>query len=164
MPGLFRRIRQSLFDRSPKQNGQVKCHWCPRMLTFKESTLDHEPALSEGGSVRQAVIACRECNERRGRVTLRKKLDAMRRRRKITKVLKAIPLQETLRIGRPERPLDRRGLDCMRCRTETAADDIEVLYGNCFLCPECARLHRGLVGAVERCRVFRGEIARSAEA
>lgn len=35
------------------------------MLLFDEATFDHEPPLGEGGNLRQGVIACWDCNQRR---------------------------------------------------------------------------------------------------
>ena len=56
---------------------RVPCHWCFEMLTFDEATVDHEPALSEGGQLRCAVIACRKCNAVRGMVVNRRKMNQL---------------------------------------------------------------------------------------
>lgn len=59
--GLKARIWFETFGRVPT----VPCHWCQKPLTFKESTLDHEPPLSDGGTWRCCVLACLWCNRRR---------------------------------------------------------------------------------------------------
>lgn len=47
----------------------VPCHWCGVLLTYREATVDHEPALAEGGHPECAVLACHACNQERGRET-----------------------------------------------------------------------------------------------
>lgn len=42
------------------------CYWCGVLLTFDESTLDHEPPKSCGNTT-HTVISCRKCNQDRGR-------------------------------------------------------------------------------------------------
>lgn len=51
--------------------------------------------------------------------------------------------RRSLKEGRPEK-VDRRGLPCMRCEELYPADDFQCLYGNYWLCPGCARYHRGI--------------------
>jgi len=60
---------------------RLPCHWCGEPFTYAELTADHEPALSEGGSPRQAVLACDGCNQRRGRET-NDRLKAKQRRKR----------------------------------------------------------------------------------
>lgn len=67
-----RRVKRAIWYRTFGPSLLARCHWCPRLLTFNEATLDHEPPLAEGGSKRgvgQAVIACEDCNKARGRET-----------------------------------------------------------------------------------------------
>lgn len=47
---------------------QVKCHWCPTMLTLDTSTLDHIVPISRGGldAPNNRVLACEPCNTARG--------------------------------------------------------------------------------------------------
>lgn len=49
------------------------CFWCLRPLSKKDETLDHVLPRGMGGRTRPAnlVIACLECNRRRGVVTSR---------------------------------------------------------------------------------------------
>ena len=62
-----RGLRNTIWYRTVGPVPLCKCHWCPRMLTFNEATLDHEPALCFGGERGKAVIACWECNQRRSK-------------------------------------------------------------------------------------------------
>lgn len=48
---------------------RLPCHWCRQPFAYAALTVDHEPPLAEGGTSRQAVLACDECNQRRGRET-----------------------------------------------------------------------------------------------
>lgn len=57
----------------------VKCYWCPRLINFYDATIDHEPPLSEGGERSKFVIACDECNQRRGREITMRRNKGMRR-------------------------------------------------------------------------------------
>lgn len=45
----------------------ARCAWCPKLLDYRAATVDHEPALAEGGTPGGAVLACDDCNQRRGR-------------------------------------------------------------------------------------------------
>lgn len=58
----MRAKRRQLWWRSPF------CHWCKRKLTFEESSVDHVIPLSRGGTnhIKNLVIACVECNLKRG--------------------------------------------------------------------------------------------------
>lgn len=56
----------------------VRCHWCRCLLDYQSATVDHEPALAEGGYPESAVLACEPCNQERGRATN----DRVNRRRK----------------------------------------------------------------------------------
>ncbi len=77
-------------------------------------------------------------------------MDVQRLLRKMRKKdAKAVPQKSDLRMGRPE-PVDRSGLPCERCGSETRADDLECLYGNYWLCPKCARFHKSLARMQER--------------
>ena len=67
------RLKRRIWLRDHGHAEKVKCHWCPRMLTFAEATCDHEPPLSDGGTWNQAVIACKQCNLQRNRVHQRRK-------------------------------------------------------------------------------------------
>lgn len=62
-----RRLRNHIWFKTFGAVAEVPCHWCGRMLTFDEATIDHEPPLVLGGKWRQAVLACKPCNESRGR-------------------------------------------------------------------------------------------------
>jgi 5-methylcytosine-specific restriction endonuclease McrA len=44
------------------------CHYCNKLLTFDEATIDHLKPLSKGGYDRRRNkrIACRPCNEAKG--------------------------------------------------------------------------------------------------
>ena len=46
---------------------RVECHYCRRVLTFNETTLDHVLPKSMGGTfaISNLVLACLECNQRR---------------------------------------------------------------------------------------------------
>lgn len=59
---------------------RARCCWCPKRLRYKEATIDHEPPLAEGGCWDNAVLACYECNQRRGEATSRR-LQNIRQRR-----------------------------------------------------------------------------------
>lgn len=48
---------------------RLPCHWCRQPFAYEFLTVDHEPALAEGGTPRQAVLACEPCNQRRGQET-----------------------------------------------------------------------------------------------
>jgi len=59
-----------LFSRAATAAGfRCRCSFCPKMLTYEEATVDHEPPLALGGSARAAVLACDACNQRRGQET-----------------------------------------------------------------------------------------------
>jgi hypothetical protein len=47
---------------------EVKCHWCPTMITLNTSTIDHVIPLFRGGldNANNRVLACHPCNNRRG--------------------------------------------------------------------------------------------------
>ena len=62
-----RRIKNRLWYETYGPVPQVPCHWCQKLLTFKEATVDHEPPLAKGGHKFQAVIACEKCNQTRGK-------------------------------------------------------------------------------------------------
>lgn len=48
---------------------RIPCAWCGRLLRWADATVDHEPALAEGGSHDSAVLACDDCNQERSRKT-----------------------------------------------------------------------------------------------
>lgn len=62
--------------------------------------------------------------------------------------------RRTLKDGRPAPPA--KALDCERCGGDVRADDVECRYGNYWLCPSCADLHRGVAEFAERLARFRG--------
>lgn len=68
-----RSLKKKLWSKQAKVNGkyssEVKCYWCETMLGYRQATIDHEPALAEGGCWLSAVIACYPCNQRRSRET-----------------------------------------------------------------------------------------------
>lgn len=47
---------------------RVECHYCQRLLTFDETTLDHVLPKSMGGTfaLSNLVLACLDCNQKRG--------------------------------------------------------------------------------------------------
>lgn len=61
-PRKMKKVRLELWRKTPF------CHWCKRVLAFRESTVDHVIPLARGGTnhVKNLVIACQECNLRRG--------------------------------------------------------------------------------------------------
>jgi len=61
-----RRLKNHVWFKTFGPVPKVPCYWCRRMLLFDEATVDHEPALAEGGSNRNVVIACSGCNHKRG--------------------------------------------------------------------------------------------------
>ena len=69
--------------------GRVPCHWCRRSITFKQSVLDHEPPLSEGGSIRQAVLSCNYCDKQRTKETSRRSQTKLLSNNLWRKILKA---------------------------------------------------------------------------
>ncbi len=59
-----------LWGRATSATGlRVPCHWCKVPLTYESATVDHEPPMAEGGTRRQAVLACHACNQERGQAT-----------------------------------------------------------------------------------------------
>lgn len=62
--GKYRPVRRRMM----KGQKQVKCHWCPTMITLDTSTLDHVIPLYRGGldNANNRVLACHPCNTRRG--------------------------------------------------------------------------------------------------
>lgn len=50
-------------------DGAAQCHWCMNWLTVKNYTMDHVIDLADNGPhmLSNLVIACSECNGRRGR-------------------------------------------------------------------------------------------------
>ncbi len=62
-PNKMRAKRLVLWRKTPF------CHWCKRGLSFQESTIDHVIPLARGGTnhIKNLVIACEECNLKRGR-------------------------------------------------------------------------------------------------
>ncbi len=46
----------------------------------------------------------------------------------------------TLRSQRPDPPPDRRGLPCMGCEEEVAADDFTCIGNDYWICPRCVRI------------------------
>jgi 5-methylcytosine-specific restriction endonuclease McrA len=58
----LRRLRRRLWREG------AACWWCRCPLTFATATLDHVVPLSQGGDmgVGNIVLACWECNHRRG--------------------------------------------------------------------------------------------------
>ena len=62
--GHSRRIRKRMM-RGAKE---VKCHWCPTMITLNTSTIDHVIPLFRGGldNANNRVLACEPCNNKRG--------------------------------------------------------------------------------------------------
>lgn len=57
------RRRQRLYE---MQHGH--CFWCRKLTPIDEATLDHIKPRCKGGTYhwRNLVMACRECNQRRG--------------------------------------------------------------------------------------------------
>ena len=62
--GKYRPIRKKMM----KGEKEVKCHWCPTMITLDTSTLDHVIPLYRGGldNANNRVLACAPCNSKRG--------------------------------------------------------------------------------------------------
>ncbi len=79
MPKRPRGFKGVLWGRATSAMGvRVPCHWCRRPMDFTSATVDHEPALAEGGTSRGAVLACDACNQERSRETS-KRLEAKRK-------------------------------------------------------------------------------------
>lgn len=64
-----RRLKNRIWFRIFGSVSKVPCHWCSTPLSFSDTTLDHYPALSEGGTWNNAVLSCYDCNQKRGRLT-----------------------------------------------------------------------------------------------
>jgi 5-methylcytosine-specific restriction endonuclease McrA len=62
--GNYRSIRRKMMH----GQSEVKCHWCPTMITLNTSTLDHVIPLFKGGldNANNRVLACEPCNNKRG--------------------------------------------------------------------------------------------------
>jgi len=62
--GNYRPLKRRMFA----GRKQVKCHWCPTMITLDEATIDHVIPLHRGGldNANNRVLACEPCNNRRG--------------------------------------------------------------------------------------------------
>lgn len=72
MSKSYRKLKNAIWFCTFGPVTAVPCHWCRQMLIFDEATVDHEPALSEGGKRGQAVIACYPCNQKRGQETFKR--------------------------------------------------------------------------------------------
>lgn len=59
-------LKRGIWFRKYGKAPKAPCHWCGVLLTFHEMTVDHEPPYSQGGTRRQAVLACNTCNQARG--------------------------------------------------------------------------------------------------
>lgn len=60
-----------------------KCHWCQKPFkSIEEATVDHVIALSNGGSNGDdnLVLACNDCNKKRGNQTTKKELETIRKK------------------------------------------------------------------------------------
>jgi len=64
----YKRHRARLWKKNPR------CHWCGKVVTFEESSLDHRIPLSRGGAntTDNYVMACKPCNHGRGNELPRK--------------------------------------------------------------------------------------------
>ena len=62
--GKSRAKRKRMFG----ERTEVKCHWCPTLITLNTSTIDHVIPLKRGGldNANNQVLACVPCNNRRG--------------------------------------------------------------------------------------------------
>lgn len=62
-----------LFARAASASGfRLQCHFCPTLLDYTSATVDHEPALYDGGTPRGAVLACNACNQARSKIVTAK--------------------------------------------------------------------------------------------
>lgn len=65
MTGYYPIVRRHLWQ---QQNGQ--CFYCKRAVPWLESTLDHKLPRSKGGATKgNSVMACFQCNNRKGDLT-----------------------------------------------------------------------------------------------
>jgi hypothetical protein len=75
------------------------------------------------------------------------------RKEKVPRRKKVLPRHQKKQKIKPDGT--RPALFCMRCGKETAADELDRLYGNYWLCVGCADLHRALWSYTERVQRYR---------
>jgi len=82
MSGYYEILRRAIKKNLRKQLEQGKlitCQYCKKNITLKEFTLDHVIAKSKGGKNKKSnlIIACKNCNERKGNKSLEEFLPLM---------------------------------------------------------------------------------------
>lgn len=79
---------------------EAPCYWCNVPMSFDEATIDHEPALAEGGRINQFVLACAKCNHARGvEVCRRKRAGVVAKPPVLTKNKLSTPLKALMGRG-----------------------------------------------------------------
>ena len=66
-----RSIKDFLAYLSGRIGEELHCHWCKKRLVISEATVDHVIDRADGGRhhISNCVIACKDCNLARGRLT-----------------------------------------------------------------------------------------------
>lgn len=59
-------FKRRLWDAAFHWDDKTPCHWCHRLITYMQATVDHEPSFALGGKWDGAVLACGRCNAKRG--------------------------------------------------------------------------------------------------
>ena len=82
-----RRHRRECWARDQLSPFEAKCHWCPRILTPLSFTIDHVVPLAENGpdTLDNIVLACLECNQRRDRVEVQRRLLRLKAQQEVLK-------------------------------------------------------------------------------
>lgn len=88
----FREARLKRFLTRVKRFGTDRCHYCDLQLTPATATKDHKVPRHAGGTLRDALFACRSCNHHKGPFSYEHFLQSEWLARRRIKVAQGLPI------------------------------------------------------------------------